>query len=104
MHVLQQAASLKVVAKKLSNIHYNPPGCVFAHRRRPHKQHIFHYTAGQPADDLYAEFSAIVANLQSHQAITVSLDEFQTRALQETLSELNKNVQRRVTRKLAGSR
>jgi hypothetical protein len=92
MHVLQQAASLKVIAKELCNIHYDPAGCVFAHCRGPRKQNVVHYAAGQPADNFYAEFTAIVPNIQSHQAVTVSLDQFHTRALHQKLTEFNRTL------------
>jgi hypothetical protein len=71
MHILQQASTLKVVAEKLGDVHYNSPGCVVPHSCGPRKQNIFHDAAGQAAGNLNAEFSAVVANIYAHHTATI---------------------------------
>lgn len=74
MHVLQQATSLKVVAEQLRDIHYDAPRGVVAHAFGPRKQNILYDGASQAAGNFDAEFSAIVANVYAHQAVTDRLD------------------------------
>ena len=74
MHILQQAPALKVVAEQLRDIHYDAPRGVVAHSFGPRKQNILYYAPSQTAGNFNAEFSAVVANVYAHQAVTDQLD------------------------------